>query len=252
MKRLFVLVALLVSAVPILALNVAGSPTIIPVIGRFPGAGGTQWRTDVFVTNPSTNTHVVTLRFYQSGGPLRVHTFTINPFSSVNLPDIVLNTFGQETAAGVLEVSVPPPFGTLARAAIYNSGNPAGRFGQGVPGIGLDYLNRQAYLFGLSGIDGNRLNIGVANPNDVPVTVQIQVSDSNNTVLHSREVTVAAHAYVQYNDIFTTFGITPRAGVTVNMNTFDPLVNRPIYGYASEVRNDTGDAIFSFGTSPNS
>jgi hypothetical protein len=251
MKRLFVLAALLVSAVPMLALNLSGSPTIIPVVGRFAGAGGTQWRTDVFVTNPSNGVRVVTLKFYQSGGPLREHTFAINPFSSVTLPDIVLNTFGQTSAAGMLAVSVPPPFGTLARATIYNTGNPAGRFGQGVPGIALDYLNRQAYLFGLSGIDGTRLNIGVANPNDIPVTVSIQVFDSSNTSLASREVTVAAHAYVQYNDIFATFGITPQAGVTVQMNTFDPLVNRPIYGYASEVRNDTGDAIFSFGTSPN-
>ena len=252
MKRVGFLVALLLSAVPMLALNLSGSPTIIPVVGRFPGAGGTQWRTDVFVTNPGINATVVTLRFYQSGGPLREHTFAISPFGTVTLPDIVLNTFGQENAAGVLEVSVPPPFGTLARATIYNSGNPAGRFGQGVPGIALSYLNRQAYLFGLSGIDGTRLNIGAANPNDIPVEVNIQVTDSSNTVLHSRLVTVAAHAYVQYNDIFTTFGITPQAGVTVGMNTFDPLVNRPIYGYASEVRNDTGDAIFTFGTSPNS
>lgn len=247
-----VLAVLVMSAVPMLALNLSGSPTIIPVVGRFPGAGGTQWRTDVFVTNPGGNATVVTLRFYQSGGPLREHTFAINPFSSVTLPDIVLNTFGQETAAGTLEVSVPPPFGTLARATIYNSGNPAGRFGQGVPGIALDYLNRQAYLFGLSGIDGNRLNIGVANPNDIPVTVRIQVSDASARELHSREVTIAAHAYVQYNDIFTTFAITPRAGVSVNINSFDPQVNRPIYGYSSEVRNDSGDAIFSFGTSPNS
>ncbi|HUR80838.1 MAG TPA: hypothetical protein VM733_08730 [Thermoanaerobaculia bacterium] len=48
---------------------------------------------------------------------------TINPFGSVTLPDIVLNTFGQEPAAGVLEVSVPAPFGILARATIYKSGN---------------------------------------------------------------------------------------------------------------------------------
>lgn len=252
MKRLIVLAALLLSAVPMLALNLSGSPTIIPVAGRFPGAGGTQWRTDVFVSNPGLEARVVTLKFYQSGGPLREHTFPIGPFSSVTLPDIVLNTFGQATAAGMLEVSVPAPFGILARATIYNSGNPAGRFGQGVPGIALNYLNRQAYLFGLSGIDGNRVNIGAANPNDIPVTVNIQVTDSSNTVLHSRQVVVAAHTYVQYNDIFTTFGIAPRAGVTVNMFTSDPLVNRPIYGYSSEVRDDTGDAIFNFGTSPNS
>jgi hypothetical protein len=252
MRKFIVLAVLLMSAVPVLGLNLSGSPTIIPVVGRFPGAGGTQWRTDVFVANPGLEVKVVTLRFYRSGGPLREHVFTIGAFSSVTLPDIVLNTFGEETAAGMLEVSVPAPFGTLARATIYNTGNPAGRFGQGVPGIALDYLNRQAHLFGLSGIDGNRLNIGVANPNDIPVDARIDVHDSSGTQLHSRVVTVAAHAYVQYNDIFTTFGITPRAGVIVNINTFDPLVNRPIYGYASEVRNDTGDAIFTFGTSPNS
>ena len=225
---------------------------IIPVAGRFPGAGGTQWRTDVFVANPGSNTQVVTLKFYQSGGPLRQQTVTLNPFASVTLPDIVLNTFGQETAAGMLEVSVPEPSGILARATIYNSGNPAGRFGQGVPGIALRFLNRQAYLFGLSGLDGNRVNIGVANPNDVAVDVSVTVFDSANVLLHAREVRVAAHSYLQYNDIFTAFGIAPRSGVQVQFNTFDPLVNRPIYGYASEVRNDTGDAIFSFGTSPNS
>jgi hypothetical protein len=247
-----VLAALLVSALPILALNVASSTMIIPVAGRFPGAGGTQWRTDVFVSSAGSNPQVVTLKFYQSGGPLRQHTLTLNPYSGVTLPDIVLNTFGQETAAGLLEISVPAPYGILARATIYNSGNPAGRFGQGVPGIGLDYLNRQAYLFGLSGLDGNRVNIGVANPNDVDVDVAVTVADSSNVILHSREVRVAAHSYLQYNDIFTAFGIAPRAGVVVQFNTFDPLVNRPIYGYSSEVRNDTGDAIFNFGTSPNS
>lgn len=252
MKRAVFLVALLMSAVPMLALNLSGSPMIIPVVGRFPGAGGTQWRTDVFFANPGVNPTVITLKFYQSGGPLREHTFPINPYSSVTLPDIVLNTFGQENAAGMLEVSVPEPFATLARATIYNSGNPAGRFGQGVPAIALAQLNRQAYLFGLSGIDGTRLNIGVANPNSIPVDVSIRVSDASNTQLHARTVTVAAHAFVQYNDIFAAFGITPQAGVIVNMSTFDLEVNRPIYGYASEVRNDTGDAVFTFGTSPNS
>jgi hypothetical protein len=53
---------------------------------------------------------------------------------------------------------------------------------------------------------------------------------------------------VQYNDIFSTFVIPPQAGVRVSMGT----TSLPIYGYSSEVRNDTGDAIFTFGTSPNS
>jgi hypothetical protein len=53
MKRLMVLAALLAFAVPVLALNLSGSPAIIPVAGRFPGAGGTQWRTDVSSPTPA-------------------------------------------------------------------------------------------------------------------------------------------------------------------------------------------------------
>ena len=66
-------------------------------------------------------------------------------------------------------------------------------------------------------------------------------------MLASRTANVGPHSYVQYNDIFTAFSITPRAGVQVNITS-----DRLIYGYSSEVRNDTGDAIFNFGTSPNS
>jgi len=235
------------SAVPSFALNPGGDVMVLPVIGRFAGAGGTQWRTDVYVSNPFSPTQNVRLKFYRSGSAVLETTLTMGPFSSRTLPDIVLNTFGLDNAGGVLELLVEPGFTILARAVIYNSGNPAGQFGQGVPGLATRVLSRQAYLFGLSGIDGSRVNVGVTNPNDAPVEVSILVTDENNNSLHSRTVTVAAHGNVQYNDIFTTFGIAPRAGVRVSMGTADVL----IYGYSSEVRNDTGDAIFNFGTSPN-
>ena len=133
-----------------------------------------------------------------------------------------------------------------ARARIYNSGNPAGQFGQGAPGIGLGRLSRQAYLYGLSATGDYRLNIGVANPNNVPASITINVQSSNNVILHTRTVTVQPHQYVQYNDIASNFGIAPQNSLVVNMFSAEL-----IYGYASEVRNDTGDAVFTFGVSPN-
>lgn len=251
MRKLMAGVALaasLLAAAPLFALNLGGSPMILPVVGRFPGTGGTQWRTDVFLGNPGTPTQVVTLKFYPTGGTMQQATVTMGPFSTATLPDIVLNTFGMENAGGVLEVSVSAPLSIQARATIYNSGNPAGVFGQGVPGIAKDYLSRQAFLFGLSGISGSRVNIGAANPNDVPVDATFSVTDGAGANLHSRAVTIAPHSYVQFSDIFNTFAIPPQASVTVNINT----TALPIYGYSSEVRNDTGDAVFNFGTSPNS
>ncbi len=250
MRRLtlgLVLAASLLSAAPLFAIRTGGSTVIVPVIGRFAGAGGTQWRTDVFLANPYSPVTVVTLKFYESGSTMKQASVTLNPYSSKTLPDILLNTFGLANAGGVLEVVVGETSTVEVRATIYNTGNPAGRFGQGVPGIAKEYLTRQAFLFGLSGVDGSRVNIGASNPNDVAVDVSIQLSDDEG-IFYTRNVTVQPHSYVQYNDIFSAFGIAPRAGVTVNMATSGAV----FYGYSSEVRNDTGDAIFTFGSSPNS
>lgn len=230
------------------ALNVSGEKIIFPVIGRFPGAGGTQWQTDVFIANPGTANYVLTLRFYPSGEAVQVRTINVTtPFSTITLTDICLNTFGRTNTGGMLEID-GGIYTPEARARIYNIGNPAGQFGQGVPGIGLGRLSRQAFLYGLSTLSTNRLNVGVANPNDVPVVVSIFVNDHTGANLHTRDVTVQPHQFVQFNDIAVVFGIPPREGLVVNMNTSGAL----IYGYASEVRNDTGDAVFSFGLSPNS
>jgi len=234
----------ILSAAPLFALRTEGSTVIIPVIGRFPGTGGTQWRTDVFIHNAYTPGQTVTLKFYPTGGSMMQTTVAIGQYSGVALPDIVLNTFHQTLSAGVLEVS---GVSIMARARIYNTGNPAGEFGQGVPGIAKDRLGRQAMLFGLTSSTGARVNVGVMNPNDVPIDVNFHIADANNTALHNQGVTVPPHSYIQYSDIFTALGIPPQSGITVQFNTFE----FPLYGYASEVRNDTGDAVFIFGVSPN-
>jgi hypothetical protein len=227
------------------ALNIAGERVIIPVIGRFPGAGGTQWQTDLFLANPGSPTYVLTLRFYPSGEAMLERTVTMQPFSSQTLADVCLNTFGRTSAGGMLEI-IAGIYTIQARARIYNIGNPAGQFGQGVPGIGFGNLGRQAYLYGLSTSNAYRLNVGVANPNNVAASVTINVQSANNTILHSRVVTVQPHQFVQFNDIRAAFGLPSQEALIVNM-----LSAELIYGYASEVRNDTGDAIFTFGVSPN-
>jgi hypothetical protein len=247
MRKLLVVLLLLLPlvATDAKALNISGTRVIVPVIGRFPGAGGTQWRTDVFIANPGSPTYQLTLRFYPTGQPVQVRTITITPFSVLTLTDICLNTFGLANTGGVLEVDAGV-YTTQVRARIYNVGNPAGQFGQGVPGIGYGNLGRQAYLYGLSTIGGNRVNIGVANPNDVAIVVNIYVNNHLNTQLATRAVTVQPHQYVQYNDIVVALGIAPQEGLIVNM-----ISDQLLYGFASEVRNDTGDAVFTFGVSPN-
>jgi len=245
MRRALVVLLVLVPLVAATAdaLRMEGATIILPVIGRFAGDGGTQWRTDVFIVNPYGDTTTVTLKFYDGSG-LRTFATTLNGYNTLSLPDVVLNTFGATVGGGPLEIESN---GRIeARARIYNSGNPAGEFGQGVPGIAKDRLGRQSSIFGLSAV-GNRVNVGVMNPNDTVVTVSMTIQAKDNSVLYSSTFDVPPHSYRQFGNIFATYGIPAQDGVRVQFNEFDD----PIYGYASEVRNDTGDAVFVFGTAPN-
>lgn len=248
MRRIILAGALIVSLLaPVAnALNVADTTVVMPIIGRFAGAFSTQWHTDVFIANPYSPIANVTMTFYVAGDVPRSTTLAIAPFSDVALPDIVLNKFGLATAAGQLIISCPTS--VEARARIYNTGNPAGQFGQNVPGLGMVTLRVQAFLYGLSGINGNRVNIGVANPNATAISVTLAIRDKNNVFLHSESITLQAHETRQINDVFATYGITPQDNLQVEFTSPSGAV---IYGYASEVRNDTGDAIFVFGTGPN-
>lgn len=230
------------------ALNTGDTTVILPIIGRFPGAGGTQWRTDVFIANHSTVPKNLTLVFYVAGGSPLTRSVSVSTFAAVSLPDITLNTFGLTNASGQLEIRSDSESGFEARARIYNAGNAAGEFGQGVPGIGRAYLNRQGFIYGLSGVGGNRVNIGIANPSNDASPVTLRITDKNSNTLASDAFTVQGHQTLQFNDIFTRYGIPPQADVQVEYSTFES----PFYAYASEVRNDTGDAVFVFGTSPNS
>jgi len=126
------------------ALNVADTTVVLPIIGRFAGAFGTQWHTDLFIANPYSPIANVTLTFYVAGDTPRTTTIAIGPFSNVSLPDIVLNKFALATASGQLIISCPTS--VEARARIYNTGNPAGQFGQNAPGLGMVTLRLQALL----------------------------------------------------------------------------------------------------------
>lgn len=231
------------------ALAASDTTVIIPIIGRFNGIAPSVWRTDVFI-GTRTGAPALTMTFYPAGGgePI-VRDVTLGPGAALDFPDIMLNTFGMSSGSGMLIFRTTPFAGGLeARARIYNAGSAAGEFGQSAPGRGLSTLTREAYMWGLSGIDGNRVNIGVANPNDTATTFAISITDRNNTLLFRQDlIPIAAYQVIQYNDIFATFGIAPSDGIQVNIFTLGPK----IYGYASQVRNDTGDAIFMSGANPN-
>jgi len=232
------------------ALRTGGPMVVIPVAMHGPGAESTEWRTDLWISNWSSLPRSIDVTYYPEGGGAPM-TFTVpmGTRETVEIIDVVQSRFGLDNSKGLLLLSTDEDSSFEARARIYNTGNPNGEFGQFVPGIAVIWLSHQAYLPGISGVDGNRTNAGIANPNDEDLDVQLRIADSNGTDLVTRHtVTVPARSVVQINDIFAFMGAAPRGNAQLEMNASSGL----IYGYASVVRTGTGDAIFIFGTSPNS
>jgi hypothetical protein len=250
MRRVFVAVAFVAVCLTtnLSALRYGDTTVIVPIIARTPGAGGSLWHTELWLANPYSPTAVVTLTYFPAANPSAAQTFTttLPPFSVRSFDDVLLNQFAVSDGAGMLRVECATT--VEARARIFNSGSSAGQFGQNVPGVGLSLLNRQAYLAGLSGVGGNRVNVGVANPHAVALTLTMRIADRDNNQLASQSIVLSPLQVVQYNDVFARFGITPQADIQVNFTTAEAL---QFYGYASVVRNDSGDAIFIVGTSPN-
>ena len=251
MKRLnFVLcfICVVIAASSSFGIDIEGTSVVIPVVMHGPGVLGTQWQTDLWISNMTMAAKTVTVTMYPTNGEPVGTTVRVSSAGTVELKDVVLETFGFANAKGLLLITVDGTTGIQATARIYNVGNPMGEFGQFTPGIATVRLERQAFVAGLSGVDENRANFGIASPLEDPVSVTVYVRDGQGSDLDTHDLTVDGMSVVQINDLFGELGIPPQGEIQLDMHAATAV---PIYGYASVVRNDTGDAIFIFGTSPN-
>lgn len=249
MKKHLVIAGILAAAVLFTpgasADDLASNHVLVPVVGRTPGAVGSQWRTDLVVTNLSDNTvgafaaHV-TLMLPDGAVSVPVH---LGLRETVVLRDVIASTFHRDAATGLLTISTPfPEAKVAARARIYNVAGVQGEYGQGVPGLPTDSLTRDHWLTGLSGTEGNRTNVGVSNPWDIELPITILLTGLDGEEHGSLTTVVPARSVRQINDIFAEFGNTVVEGSIRITGAVS------FYAYASIVRGDSGDATFVTGT----
>jgi hypothetical protein len=226
------------------AADFRGSDLLVPVAGRTPGANGSIWRTDLAVTNLSVTGPVSVIMTFSSEGEQSFVTRVIEPRQTVVLDDVVLTAFERSEAIGTIRITSGGDGANLAaNARIYNAGSSTGEFGQGVMGLPVDGLTREHYLTGLTGVGGNRTNVGISNPWDLPNGFVIALYDGNGLHQGSFPSSVGPRQVVQLNDVFASFSTAPVAGATVHV-----VSEFPVYTYASVVRGDSGDARLIPGT----
>lgn len=246
MKRIFLIAALTFLAAKAAATDFASHHLLIPVAGRTAGAHGSQWKTDLVVTNAARTGEPVSVQiFFMDAGYIdQPVVANLWPRQSATLTDLINTSFGKEQATGIILITTNEPDAKLtARARIYNTGAANGQYGQTVQAMPLTKLSKEAVLPGLSGLNGNRTNVGIANPSDTKTIVSISIYDRDGEFSGGFTTEVARYSVLTLNDVFSHFQTGPLDGATIQVRS-----GSGVYAYASIVRSDSGDADFVAGT----
>lgn len=238
MKR----IALFLSLSLALAPAAWAADLLIPAVFRGDGAEGTKWRTEIVIANTMRTAEPVpvTVRLFRGGAPVETRTFELAPRESYTAHDLLPELFGIGDGSGMLVISSPDGPGRMtARARVYNVSE-GGEYGQSIRGVAVGDLRPESDLIGLSNANGNRTNLGIANPHAFPVVVWLSMSDGSGADRGFLAVEVEPRSVRPIHDIFAAF-LVREALDGAHVHVVAPA---GVYAYASVVRADSCDATF--------
>ncbi len=243
MNRILSLLSLSLLSILLASPALAGE-VLLPAVYRGAGANGTNWKTEIVVSNitkaPVLEPAHATITLHRDNGETKTLSLTLSQMEVYAIPDALFEWFDVESGGGIVRVTWDGNANIVARARIYNVNAQGGQYGQNVPGLPVESLVQEHFLIGLTGVDGNRTNVGVSNPLATDTKIWIELFDTSGESRGSFATIIPARSYRQFNDIFDAFQAGPLNAAMIRVLSTDT----PVYAYASIVRNDTGDATF--------
>ena len=235
--------------------TVPGTDLYVPAVGHGPGAGGAQWRSDVWIFNPSpTQSASVTIYLLlrdQANANPAAQMITVNPGQTRYLPDVVNTTFGLDSTFGGLRIVSSLPVEVSGRSYDANvtvAGKPPGTSGQFFSGVPADLAIGPGDSTDVIGLDQDgtqangtwRSNLAFVETTGNPVDLTITLIDGSGTPygtpitqhLDGREV---HQINFVINSAFNTTATNQRIHVAVTGGSGAVITN------ASRVDNRTGD-----------
>jgi hypothetical protein len=236
--------------------ELTGDPTTVPVlldsatgdtfrymiagIAHAPGAAGTNWRSNVAVTNRSGSPATVTVTYHHGDGSLS-EDVALADGEIAEWEDIAVSLFGlAATSSGSISVTSDQPLHVTART--FNE-SAAGTFGQFLPGVlvgeGLT-SGGMGLLPQLKRTASFRTNIGFVNLGEQPCQVRVRLHDATGAQVGSDQSrSVPANGWVQINRAFEKAGAgtQPMGWAAVEVLTD----GGEVWAYGSVVDETTGD-----------
>jgi hypothetical protein len=195
---------------------------IIPAAASIQGVGGSHWRTDLTVFNPSDRAAFIRIEFLPSGGGEPGPPSTIDledplePRQTVVLPDVVGDLILDDVSGALVVTGWDgdgEPVPIVASTRTWTSDDGIGSYGQGIPAIAwdqdgdLDEPERR--LAGLESTEDFRTNLGIVNPTSgLEQTFLVQMLDASGDEAARKYYRLGPNAHIQRNDILGELGLT--------------------------------------------
>jgi hypothetical protein len=225
---------------------------IIPVIGHLAGANGSQFRSDLYLFNPTAETRTVVLEAKKWDSPLVLtRQFTLLPREARVIAD-ALKTLWNEEGLARLRYWTNQDFGEGVRVTsrTYTVDQSGATYGSLIPPLNnfqIAPTGDVLEIIGATAGPGFRTNIGLvevssANVTAPPTIVRIRIFDQDRRPLDSFTISLPRASGVQLNDIFASRGIpTPAAAlIVVEVHEGGGLVG----AYATLTDNVTNDTTY--------
>jgi hypothetical protein len=226
---------------------------LIPAAASLPGQPPTDWKTQIGVANPSSESRTASVYSVSSGqewpGELLSGPHTIAANGSLYLDDPM---FAKTPFSGLMYVVVDGT-GTSTFCRTYTPGPDGGTYGQGQPGILLSAASTETELvLPLIHSEPNvfRTNVGFAQTSTGAFQVRVEVYSSDGSLLGQKDYSQSA-AWRQVNDIFANMGIGSSV-VEGGWIRVTLISGSPSYWttYATVIDDTTDDPIYVFPVAP--
>lgn len=208
------------------------------------GGYQTNWRTDVSILNSFNEEANVKVYFLESGMDKSAENISrqpkeikISPGSQLKIDDILFSLFGIEQGSGALLFSSEKKLKIISRT--YNQ-LPDKEYGQFIPGFSSEEAKEKQILTGAISSQYFRTNFGILNPSkEKSANINLKFLSKDGILIKEVNLNLDPWVHVQYNEIFSFFGLTPQEDVTLLINS-----SIPVFCYLSIVDNISSDPIF--------
>jgi len=220
--------------------------SFIPAAALAAGLEGSFFRTDLELNHPGSTNNIYYLLWLPRGDdnsePVRSEPFSLAPGAGVRYANVLDEVFGLEPdqVGGLAIDALGGPLLAMSRTYNLPSAKVAGTFGQELPGIPADRMIasgiKKRIIF-MNENDDVRSNVGCQNAGLNPVTVTIELHDSDGERLGTRTMDLPPLSNDQITRVFRNHAPISAGYVDIWTDT----EGASIYCYGSVLDNLTSD-----------